>query len=196
MAIFSRSVICFSLLTLFIPCIARASSLPAADQAVNAFALSSGPSVALAWHPGPRWQTGLTVATPFYYFASFGTLRYGVYSLYQFLELDGFYMAGVAGLYGDFLPAQPQNYSPVGLQMGVAMAYRLHRDWSLRLNLVPGVAWVLPAAGSTQEAQSTIGWIVFPPAGGIELAWQMNPYFEMSLGYNGNGDILGASWEF
>ena len=195
MAIFSRSVICFSLVALSSG-LAQASSLPAADQAITALQLSTGPSVGLSWSPGPRWQTGLTVAMPFYYFSNFGTLRYGAYSLYQFLELDGFYMAGLIGLYGDFLPARPQQYSPIGLQMGVAMAYRLHRNWSLRLNLVPGVAWVLPPAGSTQEAQSTIGWIVFPPAGGIELAWQVNPNLEMSIGYNGNGDILGMNWEF
>ena len=87
MAIFLRSAICFSLL-LLCPCLAQASSLPAADQAISAVQLSTGPSVGLSWSPGPRWQAGLTVAMPFYYFSNFVDFSFSdFYIFYPFAVL-------------------------------------------------------------------------------------------------------------
>lgn len=186
MAIFSRFAICTSLVSLLITSPVLASTMPAADRSASAVSLGSGPAVGFGWQPAPRWSFGASAAAPFYYFQDFGTLRYGAWAMYQLLEQDGFYMAGVAGLYGDVYFPDFNRYSPVGLQLGAALAYKLNKRLTLRLNIVPGVSLRLPP----------VGWVVFPPAGGAEIAWRMQDQLELSLGYNGNGDILGLSWIF
>lgn len=186
MAIFSRFAICTSLTALLAAGPALASTMPAADRTATAVMLGSGPAVGFGWSPGQRWSFGVSAAVPFFFYQDFGTLRYGAWGMYQLLEQDGFYMAGIAGLYGDVYVPDANRYSPVGLQLGAALAYRLNKRLTLRLNIVPGVSLRLPPAG----------WVVFPPAGGAEIAWRMQDNLELSLGYNGSGDILGLNWIF
>lgn len=184
MGIFWRCAICFSLLT----APALGSTMPGADRLNSGLSLGSGPAAGGQWKLpwGDRCQLGASGAAPFFFFQDFGTLRYGAYGLCQLLNQDGFYMAGVAGLYGDVYLPDNNRYSPLGLQLGAAFAYQLNAALTLRLNLVPGVSLRLPPTG----------WVVFPPAGGAEIGWKLNPNFELSLGYNGNGDILGLNWIF
>jgi hypothetical protein len=95
-------------------------------------------------------------------------------------------MGLVAGVYGDAYFPDLNRYSPIGLQMGAALAYKLNQQLVLRLNLVPGVSLRIPPNG----------WVVFPPAGGAEIGWRWSDNLEATLGYNGNGDILGLNWSF
>lgn len=184
MGTFWRSAICFSLLVL--P--AQASTMPGADRLAGNLALGSGPAIGaqLKLPSIERWQFGASLAVPFYYFESFGTLRYSAWAMSQLMNQDGFFLAGIAGLYGDIYVPDPSRYSPLGLQLGAAIAYQLNPAVTLRLNLVPGVSLQLPPRG----------WVVVPPAGGFEIGWRFSPQLETTLGYNGNGDILGLNWIF
>lgn len=191
MGIFSRFAICSSLLGLLFgqqigP--VMASSLPAADRLASGASINSGPSLGVRWQPPglERWQFGASVAAPFYFFQDFGTLRYGAWGMTQLLNQDGFFIAGIAGIYGDIYLPDTNRYSPLGLQLGAAFAYRLNAALTLRLNLVPGISLKLPPTG----------WVVFPPAGGAEIAWRWTANLETTLGYNGNGDIVGVNWIF
>ncbi|HEY9842197.1 MAG: hypothetical protein ACAI44_11420 [Candidatus Sericytochromatia bacterium] len=186
MATFFPYAISSSLLALALLTPALASTMPAADRLQSGLSLGSGPALGAQLNLDSRWQLGASFAVPFYFFQDFGTMRYGAYGLCRLLSQDGFFMAGVAGLYGDFSLSDPDRYSPLGLQLGAAFAYQLNRQLTLRLNLVPGVSLRLPPNG----------WVVFPPAGGAEIGWRWNDSFELSLGYNGNGDILGLNWTF
>ncbi|MGV3524763.1 MAG: hypothetical protein ACO1RX_11075 [Candidatus Sericytochromatia bacterium] len=180
-AIFSKTLL---LLLLGLP--AQASTMPAADRLQSGLSLSSGPAGGAAWQIAERGQLGLSAAVPFYYFSDFGTQRYGAYGLYQLFYQDGFFIAGVAGVYGDLFWPDLDRYATVGLQMGAAFAYQLNRQLTLRVNIVPGVSLRLPPTG----------WVVVPPAGGVEISWRSAANLEWTAGYNGNGDILGVNWLF
>ena len=174
------------LLSLLLPSPALASSMPAADRVANHIALASGPALAAEWNLAPRWTIGASLATPWYFWQDFGSLRYGTFGMVQLLEIDGFFIAGIVGLYGDLNFGDLDRYAPLGLQLGAAFAYQLNPKLTLRLNLVPGVSLRLPPNG----------WVIFPPAGGAEIAWRWSPNLEVTAGYNGNGDILGLNWIF
>jgi len=165
---------------------AQAAGLPGADRSRSQLSLGSGPSLGVSWQAFERFEFGAGVAAPFYFGPDFGTLRYSLYSQYQLLNQDGFYMGVIAGIYGDLHLPEISRYSAVGLQFGATLAYDLNRDLTLRLNIVPGISLLIPPEG----------WIFFPPVGGVALAWRPLPQLETSLGFNGNGDILAASWLF
>lgn len=195
MAIFSRCAISFKRhpalwgagLLLAWTCLmapAQASSMPGADRPRTRLNLGSAPSLGLDWRLDERMALGLNVAAPFYFFSNFGTTRYSLHGVYQLMNNNGAYMALVMGFYGDLYFPELSRYPQIAVQGGAAFAYDLNRDWTLRLNIVPGIALQLPPEG----------WLFFPPAGGVELAWHPGSHFEMSLGYNGNGDILALSW--
>lgn len=184
MAIFWRSVICFSLLLAQPP--AWAGLLPGADRPGTQVRLGSGPTLGAAVGLGPHLEAGLSVSSAFLYFQNFSTLRYSAYGLFQLYQENGFYMAFLAGAYGNAYLPSLQRHSLISLQGGAAFAYDLNRDLTLRLNIAPGVSLMVPPQG----------WEAFAPLSGIELAWRLNPGTELSVGYTGNGDILGVSWRF
>lgn len=53
-----------------------------------------------------------------------------------------------------------------------------------RVNLVPGYNFF-------GGANSLVFQNFFPPSAGAEIGWRVTPNLEATLGYNGQGDILG-----
>lgn len=185
MEIFLRFAISFSLILLLIQP-SLASTMPGADRPISRLNLGSAPGLGVDLALDQRTVMGLSLATPFYFASDFGTLRYSAHGMYQVLRQDGFYMALVMGIYGDLYFPDLSRHPILAVQGGAALAYDLNSQLTLRLNIVPGISLQLPPQG----------WIFFPPAGGVELAWHIHSHLEGSLGFNGNGDILGLSWIF
>lgn len=186
MGIFLRFAICFSLL-LGAAAPLQAAHLPAADRSKSSLMLGSAPSLGASWQFSRRLELGFSAATPFFFGDDFGNPRYSLYAQYQLLNQNGFYMGIIGGLYGDLnLRGSTAGYSPAYLQFGAALAYDLNRQLTLRLNIVPGISLFIPPEG----------WLFLPPVGGVALAWRPRPWLEASLGFNGNGDILGLRYLF
>jgi len=183
METYLRFVIFFSLITFWsLPSVA--SSLPAADRPNSRINFGSAPGFGVDYALDQRSSLGVNVAAPFYFSPDFGTSRYSLHTVYQVLNENGVYMGIVAGIYGDVYFPDLKRHSPLAIQGGAAFSYDLNQKLRLRLNIVPGISLQLPPEG----------WVFFPPAGGFELAWQITPHIEGSLGFNGNGDILSFSW--
>lgn len=171
------SCLSFSLMT---P-LAQASSLPKADQnGQNSLSLGTAPSLAIDFSFSPHWTAGASVAMPFYY-GSFGFLRYDVRTSYTLLNNEGLTIRGVAGVFGDVDLQQRSDLllAPIGLEAGIALAYQINQWFTGRVNIVAGIGF-----------PRSSGWGLFPPAGGIELAFRPYDNFEATVGFNGNGDIL------
>lgn len=165
---------------------ALASSLPRADQNGQTLSLGSAPSLAADFSLTPQWAAGFSLAMPFYY-GSFGFLRYDLRSSYVLLEKDALTLRGIAGFYGD-VNTQSQStlqLAPFGIQAGIGLSYRFNEFFTGRLNIAAGISF--PRA---------TGLGLFPPIGGLELAFRPYQNFEASVGFNGNGDILAISYLF
>lgn len=165
---------------------AAASSMPKADLSGNTLSMGSAPSLALDMSLTPQWALGFSTAMPFYY-GAFGFLRYDVRSTYALLQTDSLTVRGVFGVFGDLDPWQRETLqlSPIGLEAGMSLAYRMHPLVMLRVNFVAGIGF----------PRST-GWGLFPPGGGIELAFKPFEQFEVTAGFNGNGDIFAVRYLF
>jgi hypothetical protein len=165
---------------------AQASSLPAADLRQFKFSLGSGPSVSVqrAWPTG--FSLGGSLALPWYYgdFATIG--RYDLHLQYPLLREPDFMISALAGVFGELnLRTTPttQEIAPLGFEMGACFSYLFSEQWRIRLNLVPGFYLTLPP----------VGWTFLGSASGFELAWQPLSQLELTLGFNGNGDLFALS---
>jgi len=173
-------------LTCFWSAPAMASSLPKADLDRHSISLGSAPSLSGQFVFSSKWGLNLSAATPFYY-GSFGFVRYSLDTNYQFYRNDKLYLRGILGVFGDVDPLQRPDLelSSFGIQGGVGLAYRFTPEWTGRLNFVAGIAF-----------PKSTGWGLFPPGGGIEVAYHPSNHYEVSLGFNGNGDILAIRYLF
>lgn len=181
-----RPLLLLSLCLLCTSGLAQASTLPVADSQGAILRLGSGPSLGLDLPLFPRIRLGGSLALPFYQGLDLGVGRYGLQAQFELLNQDGFLIAGFAGLFGDLnLSPHPREsaLSPIGIQMGAGFAYLLHDSLRLRLNLVPGFYLTLPP----------VGWTFLGPGSGLEVAWRPWSRLELSLGWNGNGDMLGLN---
>ncbi|MBF2054566.1 MAG: hypothetical protein IGS03_14065 [Candidatus Sericytochromatia bacterium] len=165
---------------------AAASSMPKADLSGHSVSLGSAPSLAADVSLSPQWSLGFSTAMPFYYEA-FGFFRYDLRSTYTLLQTENLVMRGVLGIFGDLDPFQREDFplAPIGLEAGMSLAYQMHPMVVLRVNFVAGIGF------SRSER-----WGLFPPGGGIELAFQPFEQFEASAGFNGNGDIFALRYLF
>jgi len=191
MEIYWRSAICSSLIWFCLSTMVLAAPLPGADQPETQLRLGTGPSLGASLKINPIWEIGLSAAYPALNFQQgsyfqFDTARLGAYSLVQLLNINGFYIAGVAGVFTDF--AVVNEFSPPntwGIQAGAAFAYDLNSALTVRVNIVPGIDFNVPPNG----------WLL-SPASGVALVWRPQPNIALSFGVNGNGDLLGLSWGF
>lgn len=165
-----------------------ASSLPDADISQK-FGIATGPSISADFRLNPRTSLGFSVGSPFYR-GLFAAGNYDVRLLYKFTEQSKFSISGLVGLAGN------QYFSgvgsaPIGVEAGVAMAYQFTPQFAGRLNLVGGIPFV--GFGSFGPAAF---WNYVAPASGAEIAYKFNKNFEGTLGFNGQGDLLGLNISF
>lgn len=164
----------------------QASTLPGADSQGILWRVGSGPGFGLDIPLFTRTRLSGSLALPWYQDLKLGIGRYGLHVQFELLNRDGFYISGLAGLFGEInLSKNPQAsaLSPLGIQMGAGFAYLLHESLRLRLSVVPGFYLLLPP----------VGWTLLGPGTGLEVGWRPWQNVELTLGWNGNGDILGLN---
>ncbi|MGV3522961.1 MAG: hypothetical protein ACO1RX_01980 [Candidatus Sericytochromatia bacterium] len=162
---------------------AQASTMPKAEANTSSVVIGLGPSVSFDAVLAPRMTLGASLGLPFLVEGTNRvTGRYDVRLAYKFLQEGPFSLAGIFGVWGNVRFDNPSVSRWIGLELGVGMSYRFTPQLTGRLNIVPGFSFPFPGAGIAD---------FYPPAGGFELAYQFNPNFEGTLGYNGQGDILG-----
>ncbi|MEZ0369683.1 MAG: hypothetical protein ACAI44_11415, partial [Candidatus Sericytochromatia bacterium] len=152
----------------------------------HSISLGTAPSLALDFAFTPEASVGLALAMPFY-FGSFGFVRYDLRAGYTLLHQGPLTVRGLVGFYGDVAVIGDQSIqlAPFGFEAGLGLSYRFLSWFTGRLNIAAGIGF----------PRST-GLGLFPPIGGIELAFQPYQHFEASVGFNGNGDILSLRYLF
>ena len=171
-----------ALMTPFTPS-AEASTLPKAEANRSAIAIGFGPSVSFDAVIAPRLTLGGSLGLPFLVEGTNQvTGRYDVRLAYKFLQEGRLSVTGIVGVWGNanFDDFSRSRYA--GLELGIGLAYRFNNKLTGRLNLVPG--FTFPVRFNRVSDY-------YPPAGGFELAYRFSPSVEGTLGYNGQGDILG-----
>lgn len=159
---------------------ALASSLPVAEADRTSLSIGLGPSLAFDANIAPRMLLGGSVGLPFLVSGS-SSGRYDVRLSYKFLQEGAFSLSGIFGVWGSVNFVNPSISRWAGLELGVGLSYRFTPQLTGRLNIVPGFGFPL----GTGVAD------FYPPAGGFELAYRFSNSFEGSIGYNGQGDIIG-----
>lgn len=161
---------------------ALASSMPKAEADRSSIVIGLGPSFAFDANIAPHMLLGGSLGLPFLVEGTNRvTGRYDVRLTYEFLQQGAFSLAGIFGVWGNVRFDNPSISRFFGLELGVGLAYRFTPQLTGRLNIVPGFAW--PFGVGVAD--------FYPPAGGFELAYRFTPSFEGTLGYNGQGDIIG-----
>jgi hypothetical protein len=160
---------------------AKASTMPKAEVDRSSISIGLGPSVSLDSKIGPMTSLGGSLGLPF--LVSGGTSgRYDLRLTHRFLHQNNFSLSGIFGVWGNARFDQPSRSRYVGLELGLGLAYQFTPQLTGRLNLVPGLTFPFTPGGIVDY---------YPPAGGFELAYRFNSGLEGTLGYNGQGDVLG-----
>lgn len=162
---------------------AEASTMPKPEANRSSIAIGLGPSFSYDALIAPNLTLGGSIGLPFLVEGSNRvTGRYDVRLTHKFLQQGAFSLSGIFGVWGNVRFDDASRSRWAGLELGVGLAYRFTPQLTGRLNIVPG--FVLPFGP---------GRVVdyYPPAGGFELAYQFTPTFEGTLGYNGQGDVIG-----
>jgi hypothetical protein len=172
---------------------AWASSMPKADANRSSFAIGVGPSAALDLELFPRTTLGVSAGLPF--LVNGWTDLSSRYDLRLMTNLfatprhysyeDRFFLSLVLGVWGDTNFRDLTLSRWLGIEVGIAMAFRFSDQFTARLNIVPGYNFF------NGNMNQLVFQNFFPPAAGAELAWHITPNLEATLGYNGQGDILG-----
>jgi len=176
-------IVCTSAL-FSVPCFA--SSLPGAELSGNIWGIGMPVSLSADFKINPKMTVGLSVGLPIYHYQTFGIGRYDLRFMYLFSNENSLSIAGIIGAWGDtdiLRPDTGNHYSPIGLEIGLALSYPFTSKLTGRLNIVAGLpllAW---------GGQSAFGY--FPPAGGIELGYKFSDSIEGTIGVTGQGDLLG-----
>lgn len=166
-----------------------ASSLPDGDISQK-FGVATGPSISADFKLNPRTSLGFSLGTPFYR-GFFASGNYDVRLLYKFTEQSKFSISGLIGLAGNQYFRGNIAGAPIGIEAGVAMAYQFTPQFAGRLNLVGGV----PFLGYGSWGPNAF-WNYVAPASGAEIAYKFNRNLEGTLGFNGQGDLLGLNIAF
>ncbi len=165
---------------------ARASSLPQADFQGLHFGLGSGPSASLEVALSPQLGLGGAIASPLL-FGGLGVARYEGHLSYRLLSSQAVDVAVIAGAFGDLNLSQRADLSlsPFGLELGLGIAWHVSKLLSVRVNIVPALPF---------SQAASLG--LFPPAGGVEVGYHPIPALEVTVGFNGNGDLFGFNYRF
>lgn len=167
----------------------QASTLPKAEVDHSAFVFALGPSIALDFKLAPQVSLGGSLGLPFLVegFNNGVNSRYDVRVMYRFLQQSGFSLSGIFGVWGNANFSNTQLSRWVGLELGLGLAYKFTPQLTGRLNLVGGYNFFGGRGFNFYD--------YYPPASGFELGYKLNPNLEGTLGYNGQGDILGLRWK-
>lgn len=160
---------------------AKASTMPKAEVDRSSISIGLGPSVSLDSKIGPMTSLGGSLGLPFLVDGGVSG-RYDLRLTHRFLKQNNFSLSGIVGVWGNARFDKPASSRYVGLELGLGLAYQFTPQLTGRLNLVPGLTFPF---GPGRVAD------YYPPAGGFELAYRFNRDLEGTLGYNGQGDILG-----
>ena len=161
---------------------AHASTMPKAEADRSSFAIGIGPSISFDGLLAPHLTLGGSLGLPFLVEGTNRvTGRYDVRVTYEFLQQGAFSLSGLFGVWGNVRFDDTSKSRWAGLELGVGLAYKFTPQLTGRLNLVPGFSYPFGTGAND----------FFPPAGGFELAYRFNQGFEGTIGYNGQGDILG-----
>jgi hypothetical protein len=165
----------------------QASSMPKAEVDHSSFVFAIGPSVALDFKLAPQVSLGGSLGLPFLVqgFNNGVNGRYDVRVMYRFLQQSGFSLSGIFGVWGSANFADTTLSRWAGLELGLGLAYKFTPELTGRLNLVGGYNFFGKGFGFSDY---------YPPASGFELGYKFNSGLEGTLGYNGQGDILGLRW--
>jgi hypothetical protein len=165
---------------------AQASTMPGADIQKLRLGLGTAPGVALQIPLAENFNLGGSAAMPFFY-GAFGFTRYDAHLSYRLIQTENLSVAGIIGVFGDINTSQRTDLklSPFGIQAGVGIAYKINAFFTARVNIVPGLGF-----------PNSTGWGLFPPAGGVEVAYHPLPQLEITAGFNGNSDIFGVNYSF
>jgi len=172
---------------------AWASSMPKADANRSSFAIGVGPSAALDLELFPRTTLGVSAGLPF--LVNGWTDLSSRYDLRLMTNLfatprhysyeDRLFLSLVLGVWGDTNFRDLTLSRWLGIEVSIAMAFRFSDQFTARLNIVPGYNFF------NGNMNQLVFQNFFPPAAGAEVAWHITPNLEATLGYNGQGDILG-----
>ena len=160
---------------------AQASTMPKAEADQTSLAIGLGPSISFDSNLAPRLTLGGSLGLPFLVEGT-NSGRYDVRMAYKFLQEGNFSLAGILGIWGNFRFDDPSRSRYAGLELGLGLSYRFTPQLTGRLNLVPGISFPF-GPGRVVD--------YYPPASGFELGYRFTPTFEGTIGYNGQGDILG-----
>lgn len=176
---------------------AMASSLPQAD--LDKPRLGVGVGTGLGWRPGGSLAVdvplgdaigaGLALQTTFT-----GATTIDARASYRFVDgsRESPAIAAIAGVWGVVGGAGPDarftGPVPLAPSIGFGMAYEPLDKLTLRLNLAYSPLF---AYGTEQ-----LVFIGGPPTSGVEVAYEVLPGVEATLGLNGNGDVLGLNYTF
>jgi len=160
---------------------AEASTMPKAEVDRSSISIGIGPSVSIDGKIGPVTSLGGSLGLPFLVDGG-SSGRYDIRLTHKFLQQNRFSLSGIFGVWGNVRFDEPSRSRYVGLELGLGMAYQFTPQLTGRLNLVPGFTFPF-SPGRVVD--------YYPPAGGFELAYRFNSGLEGTLGYNGQGDILG-----
>lgn len=160
---------------------ANASTMPKAEVDRSSVSIGLGPSVSLDSKIGPVTSLGGSLGLPFLVDGGVSG-RYDIRLTHKFLQQNRFSLSGIFGVWGNARFDEPSRSRYVGLELGLGLAYQFTPQLTGRLNLVPGLTFPF-GPGRVVD--------YYPPAGGFELAYRFNSGLEGTLGYNGQGDILG-----
>lgn len=160
---------------------AKASTMPKAEVDRSSISVGFGPSVSLESKIGPMTSLGGSLGLPFLVDGGVSG-RYDLRLTHRFLQQNHFSLSGIFGVWGNARFDDPSRSRYVGLELGVGLAYQFTPQLAGRLNLVPGLTFPF-GPGRVVD--------YYAPAGGFELAYRFNSGLEGTLGYNGQGDVLG-----
>ena len=160
---------------------AQASTMPKAEVDRSSISIGLGPSFSIDSKLGPATSLGGSLGLPFLVEGG-NSGRYDIRVTHRFLRQGAFSLSGIFGVWGNLRFDRPERSRYLGLELGVGMAYAFTPQLTGRLNIVPGFAFPFGEGRFTD---------FYPPAGGFELAYRFNSGIEGTIGYNGQGDILG-----
>lgn len=187
-----KHAIALASLALAISCLtaggAQASTMPKAEVDQSSFVFALGPSIAFDFKLAPQVSLGGSLGLPFLVegFNNGVNSRYDVRVVYRFLQQGGFSLSGIFGVWGSANFNDTTRSRWAGLELGLGLAYKFTPQLTGRLNLAGGYNFFGSRLGFNDY---------YPPASGFELAYKFNSNLEGTLGYNGQGDVLGLRWK-
>jgi hypothetical protein len=122
-----------------------------------------------------------------------GGLNYDVRGVYRFIvgaQGSGPSIAAIVGLWGQPGLASFQTTFGAAPFVGFGMAYPITDRFTARLDLAYAPFF------DYASANETFVFLGGPPTSGVEVGYRLMSNLEATLGINGRGDFLGASYTF